>query len=87
MAVAAATLLGTKALEAIGAEAGKGAWSSLRRLRTLVERRTEESVEGQAALQMVKAKPDDQNRSKALDLFRELSAPEALEVESYLTPS
>jgi hypothetical protein len=59
---AAASLLGMEASKAAAGEAGRRVWVGMERLGGLVRRKLTGDEEGQAALTMVCARPDDQTR-------------------------
>jgi tetratricopeptide (TPR) repeat protein len=66
VAITAATLLATKALESLGGQAGTSAWAGLERLAGLVRRKVTGHQPAEDALAEVERHPGDQNRVRAL---------------------
>jgi tetratricopeptide (TPR) repeat protein len=65
-AITAATLLATKALEALGGKAGEHTWTGMGRLIALVRRKVTGYQPAETALTEVERHPDDHDRIRAL---------------------
>jgi hypothetical protein len=78
-AITAATLLATKALEALGGKAGEHTWAGMGRLIALVRRKVTGHQPAEIALTEVERHPDDQDRIRALaELLAALAARDAV---------
>jgi hypothetical protein len=65
-ALTAASLLATKALEAVGSQAGETSWVGMSRLVTLVRRKVIGHRQAETALAQVQQHPDDHQRIREL---------------------
>jgi hypothetical protein len=65
-AITAATLLATKALEAVGGQAGQTAWAGMSRLVALVRRKVTGHRQAETALAQVQQHPEDVDRVREL---------------------
>jgi tetratricopeptide (TPR) repeat protein len=78
VAITAATLLATKALEALGGKFGEHTWGGMGRLIALVRRKVTGHQPAETALSEVERHPDDQDRIRALaELLAALAAQDA----------
>jgi hypothetical protein len=66
LALTAAGLLATKALEAAGGKAGEGAWATLGRIAETIRSKFRGDPEATEALERLEAKPDSQARTAEL---------------------
>jgi hypothetical protein len=66
VAITAATLLATKALEGLGGRVGESAWAGMGRLLALVQRKVTGHGHAEIALDQVEKHPEDADRIQAL---------------------